>query len=241
MRVDPEFLGVPLPDHASTMLGDATIDRDMQFLQPVPEFLDEVDHQRHRAQADMLRLQGLIERGLLQRAAASRGLPAEAFTTAEHLRAAAVAYLADYLEIRGRLSAPAILQEVVRIAETEPLMPGKWRPRPFLKRKFKAYWAKHGFGNRHTRLCAWRAVLNNYWNSADALAIWCDTPEFSPDRGEELLAEVLLHPGRVSEQLVTIRGIQTLAVMDVLSYREHVYHLGRYQEMGDAADGLLSW
>jgi hypothetical protein len=83
--------------------------------------------------------------------------------------------------------------------------------------------------------------LNNYWNAADALAVWCETPEFSTEKGEELLGEMLLHPGRISEQLITLRGIQTLAVLDVLSYREHVYHLGRYKDMGDAADGLLAW
>jgi hypothetical protein len=241
MRIDPEFLGVPLPLHARTTLGDATVDHDVQFLDPVPEFLDEVNHQRRRAQADMQRLEGLIQNGLLERAASHRGLPAEAFSSPEHLRAAAVAYLADYDGVRHRLSAPAILQEVTRLAETFPLLPGRWLPKPKLKKKFNRYWARHGFGSPQTRLSAWRAVLNNYWNAADALAVWCESPEFSIEPGEKLLAEMLLHPGRISEQLITVRGIQTLAVMDVLSYREHVYHLGRYQDMGDAADELLNW
>jgi hypothetical protein len=241
MRVDPEFLGVPLPTHAKTTLGEATVDHDIQFLNPIPEFLDEVTLERQRAQADMQRLEGLIQNGLLERAAALRGLPADAFTSREHLRAAAVAYLADYDGVRSQLSAPQVLQEVARLAETWPVMPGKWLPKPRLKKQFKRYWAKHGFGDSHTRLTAWRAVLNNYWNADDVLAVWCDLPEFSAERGEELLGEMLLHPGRISEQLITIRGIQTLAVMDVLSYREHVYHLGRYQDMGDSAEGLLNW
>ncbi len=241
MRVDPEFLGVPLPMRSQSTLGEATVDHDLLFLGPVPEFLDEVSHQRRRAQADMQRLEELIQNGLLERAAELRGLPAEAFATAEHLRAAAVAYLADYRGIRRRLSAPAILQEVVRLAETEPPLPGKRLPHPLLKRKFAGYWAKHGTGDSQARHAAWRAILNNFWNSADVLATWCEEAEFSPNRGEELLGEMLLHPGRISEQLITIRGIQTLAVMDVLSYREHVYHLGRYEEMGDDAGGLLTW
>lgn len=241
MRVDPEYLGVPLPTHAQTTLGEATVDHDIQFLNPVPEFLDEVNHQRRRAQADMQRLEGLIQNGLLERAATRRGLSPNAFSSPEHLRAAAVAYLADYGGVRHLLSASAILQEVSRLAETFPLLPGTWLPKLKLKKKFNRYWARHGFGNEHTRLSAWRAVLNNYWNSADALSVWCEEPEFSMARGEEALSDMLLHPGRISEQLITLRGIQTLAVMDVLSYREHVYHLGRYQEMGDSADGLLIW
>lgn len=241
MRVDPEFLGVPLPGRTQTFLGDANLDNDLLFLHPVPEFLDEVHEQRQRAQADMQRLEGLIDDGLLERAAKLRDLPADAFSTPEHFRAAAVAYLADYRGVRSALSAPDILQEVVRFAETEPLMPGKLLPRWFLKRKFKRFWAKYGVGNRHTRKTAWRAVLNNFWSSADALAVWCEQDEFSPEHGERLLGEMLLHPGRISEQLVTIRGIQTLAMMDILCYREHVYHLGRYEEMGDATGDLLSW
>ncbi|MCA9073093.1 MAG: hypothetical protein KDA84_29425, partial [Planctomycetaceae bacterium] len=241
MRVDPEFLGVPLPGHTQTFLGEANLDHDLLFLHPVPEFLDEVHAQRQRAQADMQRLEDLIEDGLLERAARLRNLPADAFSTPEHLRAAAVAYLADYRGVRSALSAPAILREVVRLAETEPLMPGKLFPRWFLKRKFKRYWAKHGFGNRHTRKTAWRAILNNFWSSADALTVWCEQDEFNPECGERLLGEMLLHPGRISEQLVTVRGIETLAMMDILCYREHVYHLGRYEEMGDDAGELLSW
>ncbi len=244
MRIDPEFLNVPLPGQTRTMLGDASIERDLQFLHPVPEFLDEVNEQRRRAQADIARLNGLIETGLLERCAKLRGLPADAFSTAEHLRAAAVAYLADYRGVRARLSAPEILDEVVRLAEAEPLRPGKRLPHWLLKRKFNRYWAKKGFGDRHIRRCAWRAILNNLWNSADVLAVWCEGKkdgEFSPRRGEEILGELLLHPGRISEQLVTVRAIQTLAVMDVLCYREHIYHLGRYQEMGDTPDGLLVW
>lgn len=241
MRVDPEYLGVPLPGHTQTLLGENTIDHDLEFLNPVPEFLDEVHGERRRAEADIQRLQSLIDQGLLKRAARLRGLPAEAFTTPEHLRAAAVAYLADYRGVRSHLSAPQILQEVARLAETEPRLPGRLFPKWFLKRKFKRYWAEHGFGDKSTRRAAWRAVLNNLWSAADALCIWSRQAEFRPERGEELLGEMLLHPGRISEQLITLRGIQTLAVMDVLCYREHIYYLGRYAEMGDDADGLLSW
>ena len=64
------------------MLGDASIERDLQFLHPVPEFLDEVNEQRRRAQADIARLNGLIETGLLERCAKLRGLPADAFSDA---------------------------------------------------------------------------------------------------------------------------------------------------------------
>ena len=61
------------------------------------------------------------------------------------------------------------------------------------------------------------------------------------ETGKQLLAETLLHPGRITEQLITLRAIQTLTILDVLNYREHVYALGRYADMGDHPGELLVW
>ena len=65
--------------------------------------------------------------------------------------------------------------------------------------------------------------------------------EDSVRQGEKILGEILLHPSRVLEQLIALRGIQTLALLDVLNYREHIYQLGKYAESGDSAGNLLEW
>jgi hypothetical protein len=57
--------------------------------------------------------------------------------------------------------------------------------------------------------------------------------------GERVLGEILRHPARLSERLATMRSVHVLAMVDVLNYREHVWRLGRYEEDGDDAAGLL--
>ena len=50
---------------------------------------------------------------------------------------------------------------------------------------------------------------------------------------EESLAAALRHPARVTEQLVTLRAVQTLTLVDVRNYRRHVWSLGDYEKNGD--------
>ena len=71
--------------------------------------------------------------------------------------------------------------------------------------------------------------------------MWARLGEGARAEGERILGELLFHPNRITEQLVALRTIQTLAVLSVLGYREHVYKLGQYADMGDEADALLEW
>ena len=56
---------------------------------------------------------------------------------------------------------------------------------------------------------------------------------------EESLAASLRHPARVTEQLVTLRSVQTLTLVDVRNYRRHVWSLGDYERSGDPGAVLL--
>ena len=169
------------------------------------------------------------------------GLPAEALTSQVHVRTAAVAYLADIRHVRRYLSARQILDEAYRLAVTLPILTGTKRGWFRLRRIFARYWKQHGFGDERTRRAAWRATVYNLWGVADALLIWHRFGDDAPAKGERLLGELLLYPSRITEQLTTLRTIQTLAVLDVLHYREHVYQLGRYADMGDSPSNLLRW
>ncbi|MGH7200627.1 MAG: ion transporter, partial [Planctomycetaceae bacterium] len=120
MVLDPEYLGVPQPGETRCGLWGTGVDADMEFLAPGPQFREEVELARRRTECDMARLERLIDDGLLRRAAERLGRPADSFETAEHRRAAAVAYSADFREIRRLLSAEEILSEVCRRAPTEP-------------------------------------------------------------------------------------------------------------------------
>ncbi len=56
---------------------------------------------------------------------------------------------------------------------------------------------------------------------------------------EERLGEALRHPARVTEQLITLRAVQTMTLVDVRNYRRHVWSLGQYGDEGDSGDILL--
>ena len=55
---------------------------------------------------------------------------------------------------------------------------------------------------------------------------------------ESRLADALRHPARITEQIVTLRAVQTLSLVDVRAYRRHVWELGEYAAEGDR-DGVL--
>ena len=241
VTLDPEYLGVPMPGNERSSLEGADVDADLRFLQPDPEIVEDVERARRRAAADMNRLNALIADGLLDRVAEQLGLPAAELRTPPHLRATAVVYLADLREVRRHLSAEDILQEVFHSAATQPVPLRGQRPHPLLQRVFNRYWKRHGFGGRRDRRAAWHAVTDNVQGVADALRIWHRQGQQARSEGERLLGELLLHPSRVTEQLVALRTIQTLAVLDVLSYREHIYELGQYADMGDNPGELLHW
>ena len=57
--------------------------------------------------------------------------------------------------------------------------------------------------------------------------------------GHHILHVALRHPARVTEQLVTLRVVQTLTLIDMRNHRRHVWALGAYAEDGDTASDLL--
>lgn len=240
-RMDPEYLGVSLPGHDDHDLLGADLEADLSFLNADFELISDTQRERLRAQADMKRLDELIAGGLLKRAAEANGLGADAFCSQKHLRATALIYLADLRGVRRGLSAPQILDDAYRMASELSPMPRRLWPRLGLKRRFKKYWAEHGWEEAGAERLAWRATVNNFWGAADALRTWSDVESDPVERAESTLQELLLHPSRITQQLAAVRTIQTLAVLDVLHYREHVFQLGRYADMGDSPGSLLQW
>jgi hypothetical protein len=239
--MDPEYLGVAVPGQLQSSLAGYGIDSDLEFLDAEPWLVDRVEEYRSRAVADMRRLGRLIDEGLLSRAAQRLSVQAGALDTPAHRRAAAVAYLADFRGIRRFLSAREVVAEVFERAPLEPpqAMPAGsvWD----LKGTFRRYCQQHGIQKPDLQAACWWAVQQNLWGVADALRIWRRHGIASREQGEAILAEILRHPGRITEQLVTLRTIQTLAILDVLNYRQHIYELGQYAAAGDVQDELLQW
>ena len=86
----------------------------------------------------------------------------------------------------------------------------------------------------------WRLIVANEDECRDALLTWDSLgPTEARRRGVVALADLLRHVGRISEQLVTLRTVQTLSLIDLLNYRQHVYRLGAYGVSGDLGGDWL--
>jgi hypothetical protein len=231
-RFDPEYLGILLPGVDASGVEGATVEQDLRFLDAEPDVERELAAEQVRAGRDMVRLGRLIRDGLWERVGRRLGLPAERFGR-EHLRAAAACYLSDMQEVRRHLSAREILDGVFERVADGDLPPRVWLPRPRLRRHFVRYWERHGSGRRAARRAAWRAVVHDVEGARCALIAWARHGDGARAEGERILAELLRHPQRLTEQLVTLRAVQTMSLIDVLNYRELVFRVGGYAASGD--------
>jgi len=238
-QFDPEYLGVRLPGTERSGLEGADAHSDLEFLGPSIEFRDEIERERKRAARDGVRLGRLIEGGLWERIGARLGVAPESFTR-ETLRAAGAAYTADLRAIRRLLSGQEILTEVFERAARRDALPRFVFPRPRLYFRFRRWWNAHGSDDAEAKRAAWRATLHNVDGAAGALKAWRTHGERARDEGELRLAELLRHDERITDQLVTLRAIQTLSLIDILTYREHIYRLGDYEKSGDRPGKFLS-
>ncbi|MEM8709973.1 MAG: hypothetical protein AAGG01_03405, partial [Planctomycetota bacterium] len=91
----------------------------------------------------------------------------------------------------------------------------------------------------------WRSLHADVDGAREALAAVREAhahqegPKGARAEAEEALAAALRHPARITEQLVTLRAIQTLTLIDVRNYRRHVWSLGEYERSGDPGRTLL--
>ncbi len=199
-------------------------------------------------------LESVLADGLLQRIATARGLPAEAFSTRQHLRAAGIAIHSDLRGVRRYLLGPVLLEHVYQTTEAVPSWRDRFKPKFRLRRAFNAWWQQHGdrlaLNGRNVgtqsgshakaakksataaacriRAAAWKATLRNEDGVADALLAWAQHGDLLVAEGERRLGDILVHPDRLTEQLLTLRTLHTLSLLDILHYREQVFEVGAY-------------
>jgi len=226
--LDPAWLGTPLPGERATLLRGSDAVTDLLFLKLGPSLERVVQAERLRSEDNMRRLGRALSDGLLEKIAQQRGLPASAFSSRVHLRAAGIAVHADLFGVRSRLFALPLLREVFATTQARPRWKDRFRLRFRLRSAFKRYWATHGTSDPLTRRRAWRATLTNENGVDAALHAWAEHGDEVAAVGEQLLGDVLSHPGRITEHLLALRTIQTFTVLDVLHYREQIRELGQY-------------
>lgn len=238
--VDPEYLGAALPMHQPSEAPGVDLQEDLAFLRPDATFEEEQRDQRLRAASDMIRLEKLIAGGLLKRLAERLDVTPGSLRERETVRTIAVAYYADLDGIRVLLSSSEILHEATeRTQLLHAFGPVRWK-NVFLAGAFRE-WAKLRRLDRASRRPAWRAVVHDVWDAGDALRVRDRLGESARAEGERRLAELLRHPGRIDEYLMSLRTIQTLSLLDVAYYRRQVYRLGAYAESGIDFSDRLRW
>lgn len=230
---DPAWLGIALPGEESTLLGTADADTDIAFLRLGPATQRKIESEKRRCLSGMRWLEHSLEDGLLERIALQRGLTKDAFNSRQHLRAASIAVHADLNGIRAHLFAKPMLAEILHTTRAKPSLRDRISPRFALKAAFRRYWQTTEMTEPAAEKSAWKAVLNNESGAAAALRAWDQFGDNVEEEGERRLGEILQHPGRITEQLLTLRMIETLTVLDVLHYREHIFKLGQYDEGHD--------
>ena len=80
-----------------------------------------------------------------------------------------------------------------------------------------------------------RAWLRDDGSTRSIVASWLELPAgVTPtERARELAVQVFRANGEVSRELVALRAVQSLSVLDVRNYRDLVFQLGGYAEDGE--------
>lgn len=234
-RLDPEYLGFPVPGEDPPTAECAAVDNDLAFFRAEAALREAVDRERSRTTLEMDRLRELIDDGLLERAAAACDLDAGTFDSPRHRRAAMVSYCADLDGVRNLLSPVAVLRAIAEPGEGQaPLsLVEHATPRLRAKGRYRRFVRVHRIDDTAARAALWRAVRENTDGAADALEVWAKWGERAQGEGERRLADQLMRVTRIGEQLLTLRAIQTMALLDLIHYRDHIHRLGGY---GDAAE-----
>ena len=236
-QLDPAYLGYAAPGAAAPSGDCAAVDDDLAFYGAEAELRETVAAARRRTASDMRRLQSLIDDGLLARAAARAGVAPDAFDTPAHRRAAARVYCADLAQVRSLLSGPTVLRAVAQRDPGRPGLGAYASPRVRTRLRFRRFVRAHGIADASARGALWRAVRRNTDGAGEALAAWSEWGEDGRAEAERRLGRELLQGTRIGEEVLTLRAIQTLALLDVLHDREHIHRLGEY---GDA-DQRAAW
>jgi hypothetical protein len=242
-RLDAAYLGLaPLgapPPEPPAGDAPAPVDQDLAFLGGRGALSEQVAGERARARADLARLQRHVAGGLLVRVAEALG-SASPPSGAAQLEALTAAYRMDLDHVRTLLSAVDLLAEAALGADQHALA-SRWPLfRLGLWRAFRRHVAAHPPRDRAARRALWRVVAHDVAGAGRALRVLDRMGGAGAQaEGERRLAEILRHPGRVGEMLLTTRAVQTLSLLDILHYREHVYRVGGYAEAGDPAEDLL--
>lgn len=240
-QFDPEYLGVVLPGSPARLRGTAAagVEEDLDRIQAEPSMKEEFRRWSSKRRRQVLELRSWLARFHLDE------------SSSESLRAMAIAYTIDYEGIRSRLTATRLLQRAMNDALAAK--PRRWSLADLPEWSLRAAWCRlryrrrllklfeqpafAGYDDDQRRRCR-RLVYCRRGELLRALKQLTGprAPTDPVDHAREVLANVARDPAPWSRQLVILRAVQTLSVLDLQTYCDLVYELGEYGQCSPAPD-----
>jgi hypothetical protein len=144
--------------------------------------------------------------------------------TLASLRETSAGIIAEVVARRGRVAGTGVARRLLRA-----LVPARG-----LHRRYREFLARSGSTDlrRRERRMVWRAVRAGYreLDRLVELAAALEPGTTPAAASRAILRDVARHPESWSEQLVTLRTVQSLSVLDVRNYRRQVEDLGGYRD-----------
>ncbi|MBI4614856.1 MAG: ion transporter [Planctomycetes bacterium] len=264
---DVEYLGLCLPGETGSLVEGFTCWEDLAAIGARDSELDFFRNLSADRAAALRRLAGhLEEMGLSgERLGASLEAirPGLSARRIEALRALSIAYALDYRGLRSFLCGIEEVEAVwssVLSSECFEVSASKYPRRAaagaffeYLKRRiflrpddrkvaFERVLALTRFAGvrRKERKLLARAVALDLGGIAERIQWLAEVKDAGEarSRAQAVLTRVLVQPHHWTEELVTLRTVQTMAVLDVRNYRTLVWQLGRYGEGAEPPVGL---
>ncbi|MDP7033551.1 MAG: ion transporter [Planctomycetota bacterium] len=238
---DVEYLGLYLPGCRGEG-GGVAVAEDLEFIQAVPSVRESIEKLRGVRREQLARFGKLLE---------DREEPA--FSSREGLRAIVCAYLIDYQEVETLLSGMERIESSWRKAIRQRSRSQNGRKEnvrtPWLARygkskswdEFCAVWEKSSLsslGDREKGFC-YRATVEDVEGLRNRVKVWAKVsdPVEASRRGWKILEEQEQCSRIWSEQLVSLRMVQSLSVLDLMGYQRVVEVLGGFGD-GDRREAV---
>jgi hypothetical protein len=251
-RVDFEYLGLTFDGLPSIQeRPQALYEDDLDYIHAIAIERTDFKHKQAEVQAllkelrHLLELEGLMGERLQERL--QERYPSLVGRHREVLRALAMAYSVDFKGVQSYLQAMMKLQELFEdTLNGQPNRTFHLRDRLLglssraadrlvnlgsdkeLK-GFELFWSELGYQGRpqQERTACWQRYLKEM---RELKPILCAFGEQGALDWRAVFDEVICYTDSWSNELVTLRMIQTLTMMDVQNYRSYIWHLGDYAQ-----------
>ncbi|MAG54798.1 MAG: hypothetical protein CMJ83_00750 [Planctomycetes bacterium] len=239
MRFDPEYSSLRIPGGEVPPMEFGSVREDLDLIGAREYRRESFRERRLEMQRWIRALEDLLtDRGWPERPAAEvldpTGGPVDAVNDPQAVRAVSVAWCIDYQDCRTLLNAR---RDIDRAFESFLAKPGDTKPRKHLwipghERRFTNYVAQSPFADRSApekRLLR-AAYAANRGQVRTLIKVLEDAkgPDAAASSGIATLAAVARYPAPWTQQLVTLRTVQTLTCLDILNSRRVVTELGGY-------------